>query len=109
MARQRYQPPQPVWRNILLPIVQWIGLAAIFVGLALLIAGEVRPPTVTGPVEDFCLVVAQRRNIADTDLVVNGEVARHWMQIAQVFAGPPGPGREPTGRPVPRQPPPDAL
>ena len=46
MARQRYTQPQPVWRNILLPIVQWMGLAGIFVAVALLIAGEVRPPTV---------------------------------------------------------------
>lgn len=46
MARQRYNQPQPVWRNILLPIVQWVGLAGIFVAVAILIAGEVRPPTV---------------------------------------------------------------
>lgn len=46
MARQRNQPAQPVWRNILLPIVQWMGLAGIFVAVAILIAGEVRPPSV---------------------------------------------------------------
>ncbi len=50
---------------------------------------------VEGPVLDFCLVVTQRRNIADTDLVVSGESAREWMEIAQAFAGPPGPGRPP--------------
>lgn len=48
---------------------------------------------VTGPVEDFCMVVAQRRHIDDTDLAVAGETAARWMEIAQVFAGPPGPGR----------------
>ena len=50
--------------------------------------------SVSGPVEDFCLVVAQRRHLADTDLQVSGPVASAWMSIAQVFAGPPGPGRE---------------
>lgn len=49
--------------------------------------------SITGPVEDFCLVVVQRRNVADTHLVMEGGLARHWMEIAQVFAGPPGPGR----------------
>lgn len=48
---QRTAPPQPVWRNILLPIVQWMGLAAIFVALAILIAGEARPPTILGDAE----------------------------------------------------------
>jgi uncharacterized protein (TIGR03084 family) len=49
--------------------------------------------SVQGPALDFCLVVTQRRNIADTALVVEGESARQWMSIAQAFAGPPGPGR----------------
>jgi uncharacterized protein (TIGR03084 family) len=55
---------------------------------------------ITGPVEDFCLVVAQRRHHLDTDLAIVGEVARRWMEIAQVFAGPPGPGRLPTQRTI---------
>jgi uncharacterized protein (TIGR03084 family) len=46
--------------------------------------------SITGPVEDFCLVVVQRRNLADTHLVMEGGLARRWMEIAQVFAGPPG-------------------
>ena len=37
----------------------------------------------------FCQVVTQTRNIADTGLRVTGETARHWMSIAQCFAGPP--------------------
>ncbi len=49
--------------------------------------------SITGPVEDFCLVVAQRRNPVDTHLVLEGGLAREWMEIAQIFAGPPGPGR----------------
>lgn len=52
--------------------------------------------SVTGPVEDFCLVVTQRRHVDDTRLEVDGEVARRWMEIAQAFAGPPGPGRPPS-------------
>ena len=49
--------------------------------------------SVTGSALDFCLAVAQRRNLADTDLIVDGELAEDWMAIAQAFAGPPGPGR----------------
>lgn len=43
---------------------------------------------VTGPAEDFCLVVAQRRELADTGLEATGEAAR-WLSFAQVFAGAP--------------------
>jgi len=53
------------------------------------------PDGVTGDAVDFCLVVTQRRHLDDTDLVVEGELAREWMSIAQVFAGPPGDGRRP--------------
>jgi uncharacterized protein (TIGR03084 family) len=53
--------------------------------------------SVTGPALDFCLVVTQRRNLADTSLVVTGEAALDWMGIAQAFAGPPGAGRQPLG------------
>ncbi len=51
--------------------------------------------SVTGPVEEFCQVIAQRRHVDDTHLVTEGDLARRWMEIAQVFAGPPGPGRTP--------------
>ena len=50
---------------------------------------------VKGPAEDFCLVVVQRRHVADTDLIINGETAKQWMSIAQVYAGPPAEGRKP--------------
>jgi uncharacterized protein (TIGR03084 family) len=56
--------------------------------------------SITGPVDEFCLVVAQRRNYLDTSLVIEGAVAESWMQVAQIFAGPPGPGRPPFGRPA---------
>lgn len=44
---------------------------------------------VEGDAEEFCQVVAQTRNVADTKLKVTGEVASAWMAIAQCFAGPP--------------------
>lgn len=50
---------------------------------------------VSGPAEDFCLVVTQRRHVADTRVEANGDVATRWMEIAQAFAGPPGAGRRP--------------
>jgi uncharacterized protein (TIGR03084 family) len=57
---------------------------------------------VTGPALDFCLVVTQRRHRADTSLRATGPVAGQWLDIAQAFAGPPGPGRRPQGKPSPR-------
>jgi uncharacterized protein (TIGR03084 family) len=50
---------------------------------------------ITGSASDFCCVVTQRRNLADTDLRVTGPAARGWMEVAQAFAGPPGEGRRP--------------
>lgn len=51
--------------------------------------------TITGPAEDFCLVVTQRRHPDDTDLVATGAAAREWIDIAQAFAGPPTDQRAP--------------
>jgi uncharacterized protein (TIGR03084 family) len=42
---------------------------------------------ISGSALDFCLVVTQRRLVADTDLAVSGPVATEWMSIAQAFAG----------------------
>jgi uncharacterized protein (TIGR03084 family) len=50
---------------------------------------------VRGPALDFCLVVTQRRHLADTALEIDGPVASQWRSIAQAFAGPPGAGRRP--------------
>ena len=44
---------------------------------------------VSGPAEDFVLVVTQRRHWTDTALVVDGEMAAAWLDIAQAFAGAP--------------------
>lgn len=53
---------------------------------------------VTGAALDFCLLVTQRRHRSDLDLVADGPYADQWLDVAQAFAGPPGTGREPTGR-----------
>jgi uncharacterized protein (TIGR03084 family) len=51
---------------------------------------------VEGTAVDFCRVVTQNRNVADTGLIVIGGSATKWMSIAQCFAGgpedPPKPG-----------------
>jgi len=44
---------------------------------------------IEGSAVEFCQVVTQTRNIADTKLKVIGETANVWMSIAQCFAGPP--------------------
>ncbi len=44
---------------------------------------------ITGSATEFCQVVTQCRNIADTSLEVSGDVAHQWMAVAQCFAGPP--------------------
>lgn len=51
--------------------------------------------SITGPAVDFCLVVTQRRHVDDTELVVDGELARDWMTKAQAFAGAPTTGPTP--------------
>lgn len=53
---------------------------------------------VKGSAEDFCLVVTQRRNAADTKLEITGQIAMQWMKIAQAFAGPPEDGPVPGAR-----------
>jgi uncharacterized protein (TIGR03084 family) len=54
------------------------------------------PEHIEGSAVDFCRVVTQTRNIADTQLRVSGAAAQQWMAIAQCFAGPahepPSPG-----------------
>lgn len=45
---------------------------------------------VRGDAEEFCLVLVRRRHVDDTSLQVVGDAAREWMEIGQMFAGPPG-------------------
>lgn len=44
---------------------------------------------VCGNAVEFCQVVTQTRNIADTELQSSGDVATRWMALAQCFAGAP--------------------
>ena len=48
---------------------------------------------VRGSALDFCYLVTQRRPRAALDVEADGPDARRWLEIAQAFAGPPGPGR----------------
>ena len=43
--------------------------------------------SIQGDAVEFAQVVTQTRNIADTELLVRGDVANQWMAIAQCFAG----------------------
>lgn len=53
---------------------------------------------IEGLAEEFCQVVTQTRNIADTNLKVTGPVAGDWMNKAQCFAGGPSPPPTPGTR-----------
>ncbi|MCD2174857.1 TIGR03084 family metal-binding protein [Rhizobium sp. C4] len=51
--------------------------------------GDAQAGRISGPATDFAAVVTQTRAVADTALVIEGAVARTWMDHAQCFAGPP--------------------
>ena len=69
---------------------------------ALWIWGDAEAPhRISGAALDFCLVVIQRRHVADTRLQLSGPLAAEWMHLAQAFAGPPGAGRQPGQFPLP--------
>ncbi len=55
------------------------------------------PESLRGSALGFALVATQRRHRVDTDLVATGSGADEWLDVAQAFAGPPGPGRPPLG------------
>ncbi|MEM7292724.1 MAG: TIGR03084 family metal-binding protein, partial [Pseudomonadota bacterium] len=44
--------------------------------------------TITGSATEFAQVVTQTRNVEDTRLAVEGDIALRWMRTAQCFAGP---------------------
>jgi uncharacterized protein (TIGR03084 family) len=50
---------------------------------------------VRGTALDFCLLVTQRRHRDDLAILADGQIAQQWLTVAQAFAGPPGPGRQP--------------
>ena len=51
--------------------------------------------TVTGSAWDFCPLAPRRRHRDDLDLTATGPQANHWLDIAQAYRGPAGPGRTP--------------
>lgn len=55
---------------------------------------------VTGTAEDFCLLVTQRRHVADTALQYTPGPVATWLGFAQCFAGPPADGPAPGVRAV---------
>jgi uncharacterized protein (TIGR03084 family) len=50
---------------------------------------------VSGPAEDFCLLVTRRRHHADLRLTADGADAERWLDLAQAYRGPAGEGRSP--------------
>ncbi|SCL34359.1 TIGR03084 family protein [Micromonospora nigra] len=50
---------------------------------------------VTGPAVDLCLLVTRRRHRDDLALRAEGDLADRWLDIAQAYRGPAGPGRRP--------------
>jgi uncharacterized protein (TIGR03084 family) len=50
---------------------------------------------ITGPAEDFCLLVTRRRHRDDLRLTAMGEEADRWLDLAQAYRGPAGAGRRP--------------
>ena len=64
-------------------------------GAALALGPAGAEQSVTGSAHDFALLVTQRRHRAELDLVAAGADADAWLDLAQAFAGAPGPGREP--------------
>ncbi|TDD86502.1 TIGR03084 family protein [Actinomadura darangshiensis] len=53
------------------------------------------PDRISGPAEDFCLLVTRRRHRADLAVTASGPEADRWLDIAQAYRGPAGPGRAP--------------
>ena len=92
MARGREVPPGRIDVRLTAPDgTEWRWDAGADVG-----GDGARVDRVRGTALDFCLVVTQRRNVADTGLEVVGDLAADWISVAQAFAGPPGPGRPPS-------------
>jgi len=50
---------------------------------------------IVGPAVDFCLLVTRRRHRDDLALTASGADADQWLNIAQAYRGPAGPGRAP--------------
>ncbi|WP_043617845.1 TIGR03084 family metal-binding protein [Nonomuraea candida] len=50
---------------------------------------------ISGPAEDFCLLVTRRRHRDDVAVTAVGAEADRWLDIAQAYRGPAGAGRRP--------------
>jgi uncharacterized protein (TIGR03084 family) len=50
---------------------------------------------ISGPAEDFCLLVTRRRHPDDLAITALGPDAERWLHIAQAYRGPAGEGRRP--------------
>ncbi len=50
---------------------------------------------ITGDAADFCLLVTRRRHRDDLSVTAEGPDADRWLDIAQAYRGPAGPGRRP--------------
>ncbi|GIJ22958.1 TIGR03084 family metal-binding protein [Micromonospora lutea] len=50
---------------------------------------------IEGPAVDLCLLVTRRRHRDDLALRATGVDAEHWLDLAQAYRGPAGPGRRP--------------
>ncbi|MBV2156613.1 TIGR03084 family metal-binding protein [Kitasatospora sp. SUK 42] len=57
---------------------------------------------ISGPALDFCLLVTRRRHRDDLALVAIGADADAWLDLAQAYRGPAGPGRTPGQFAAPR-------
>lgn len=53
------------------------------------------PQSISGSAEDFCLLTTRRRHRDDLDMTAVGADADGWLDIAQAYRGPAGPGRVP--------------
>lgn len=50
---------------------------------------------VTGDAADLCLLVSRRRHHEDLSVKAVGALAEGWLEVAQAYRGPAGPGRRP--------------
>jgi uncharacterized protein (TIGR03084 family) len=50
---------------------------------------------ITGPAVDLCLLATRRRHRDDLAVTATGAEANRWLDIAQAYRGPAGPGRRP--------------
>jgi uncharacterized protein (TIGR03084 family) len=50
---------------------------------------------IKGKVGEFCRVAVRRRHWKDTNLEIEGDEAKRFIEIVQTYAGPPGSGRKP--------------